>query len=256
MPGFHGRTLLLIAMLGWMLPARPASAEVVVYAPGAMEEPLTRIAQAAGEAGVPFTLVIGHSPAQARQIVDGAPADIFISADPQWMDFLNGKKMLSETPIVRLASTSLVLVAPADSGFSFGGAPGESLAAQLGDGKLAIADPDMVPAGRFARAALEKTGQWAALQGKIAMLPHVRAVALMVERREVPAGIGFASDVARDGKLKIILQFPAEISPVLDFPLAVVAGHQRPEVAAVAAFVAGAAGRAVFKDYGFSEPSH
>lgn len=252
---FRWRTLLLIATLGWLLPTDRAGAEVVVYAPGAMEPPLTQIAQAAAQAGAPFTLVIGHSPAQARQIVDGAPADIFISADPQWMDFLKGKQLLSEGSLRTLASTRLVLVAPVDSALTFSGAPGESLAAMLGDGKLAIADPMMVPAGRFARAALEKMDQWSALQGKLAMLPDVRAIVFMVEKRETPAGIGFASDVAKEAKLRVVTQFPAEISPPLNFPMAVVNGHQRPEVTAVTEVINGEAARAIFQAHGFLDPT-
>lgn len=248
--------LLLVAttLAGWPLPPAHAQSGVIVYAPGGLEEPLTKIAGLAREAGHPFTLVVGHSPAQARQIADGAPADIFISADPQWMDFLRDKQLLAKEVPTKLASTRLVLVAPKDSRLSFEAAPGQSLAAQLGEGRLAIADPDMVPAGRFARAALEKMGQWPMLQGRLAMLAHVRAVALMVERHEVAAGIGFASDVTKEGDLRIVLQFPAEIAPPLEFPLDIVAGHQRPEVEAVAAFITGPAARDVLKDYGFSDP--
>ncbi|HXP96950.1 MAG TPA: molybdate ABC transporter substrate-binding protein, partial [Telmatospirillum sp.] len=199
--------LLVAVMAGWSVSAPGANAEVVVFAPGALEESLAQIAQAAKNAGKPFKLVVGHSPAQARQIVDGAPADIFISADPQWMDFLRGKHLLTDDPVASLASTRLVLVAPASSVLTYAGHPDEPLAPLLGDGKLAIADPDMVPAGRFARAALEKLGQWTALQGKLAMLPHVRAVIAMIDRNEVPAGIGFASDVAGDDKLRVITAF-------------------------------------------------
>jgi len=247
--------LQIAVIVGWSVSAPAVSADVVVFAPGALEESLTQTAQAAKEAGKPFKLVIGHSPAQARQIVDGAPADIFISADPQWMDFLDGKHLLANEPIASLASTRLVLVAPAASGMTYAGRPDESLATLLGDGKLAIADPDMVPAGRFAQVALEKLGQWNALQGKLAMLPHVRAVIAMIERHEVPAGIGFASDVAGDDKLRVVTPFSPEVAPPLDFPLAIIAGHQRDDVMAVARFIKGPEGLTALRAHGFSDPT-
>ncbi|MDR3437913.1 molybdate ABC transporter substrate-binding protein [Telmatospirillum sp.] len=245
----------LAAAVLWMASTVGASADVVVYAPGAMGEALEQVAAASGQAGKPFKLVVGHSPAQARQIADGAPADIFISADPQWMDFLTAKHLLAEEPPVSLASTRLVLVAPVGSAFAYAGRPGENLSAGIGEGKLAIADPDTMPAGRFARAALEKLGQWQALQGRLATLDHVRAVVAMVEHNEVPLGIGFASDVAGDPKVRLVTEFAPDVAPSLEFPLAVVAGHERDDVAAVAAFLKGPETLAILHARGFADPS-
>jgi molybdate transport system substrate-binding protein len=231
-----------------------AKAEVVVFAPGAMSDSMEEIAAAAAKAGFPFKLVEGHSPGQARQIADGAPADIFISADPQWMDFLAGRHLLVEGSVTSLATTRLVLVALADSPLTFSARPGESLAASLGEGRLAIADPEMVPAGRFAKIALEKQGSWPQLVGRLAPLPHVRAVVAMVELGEVPAGIGFLSDVGNDPKIRVVTIFPEDLVPTIQFPMAVIGGHQRDEVSRVLGYFLGQQSQAVLRSHGFDAP--
>jgi molybdate transport system substrate-binding protein len=224
----------------------------VVFAPGALNNAMEEISRSAANAGLPNKLVVGHSPGQARQIADGAPADIFISADPRWMDFLADRHLISEGSPIPLVSTHLVLVAPVDSKLHFSAGPGESLAAMLGDGKLAIADPDAVPAGRFAESVLRKQGSWPGLAGRLVLLQDVRSVLLMVERGEVPAGIGFSSDVANDQKVRVVTDFSQDLAPLIQFPLAVVAGHQREDVAKFVDFLLSPQGAGIFRKYGFS----
>lgn len=163
-----GRHWALAVMLLTLFRWSAAEADVMVFAPGAMAGAMEEIATAAGASGTMVKLAVGHSPAQARQIADGGPADLFISADPQWMAFLASKQLLAPGSPATLASTRLLLFAAADNPMAFSAQPGESLAAALGEGRLAIGDPDMMPAGRFARAALEKMGAWPSLQGRLA----------------------------------------------------------------------------------------
>jgi len=242
-------------MAVWLALAGAAmAAEVRVYAPGALAEVMEQIARAEG--GPPaFTVVGGHSPAQARQIDEGAPADIFISADTRWMEFLRERGRLAAGSEAPLAVTRLVLVAPEGAAFAYGFAPGESLAAALGGGRLAIGDPDTVPAGRFARLALERLGAWEALAGHLALLPHVRGVMAMVGRGEAAAGIGYETDLGVSGGVRLVGVFPPGVVPPVVFPIAVVAGHESPEVEEACRRILGPGGRAVLRAHGFADPA-
>lgn len=220
-----------------------------------MNDAMTAIAELAARQGVPFKPVIGHSPGQAKQIVDGAPCDVFISADPQWMDFLKDKGLLAEPGAVTLATTRLVLVAKADSPLVFTGKPGESLALALhlenGEERLALADPDMMPAGRMAVAALQAQGSWPGLTGHLALAQNVRAVAALVQRGEAPAGIGFASDLKGAEGLKVVYDFTDGGSPPVRFPMAVIKGR---DGGVVAAFLRRPEAQAILQSNGFQAP--
>lgn len=244
----------VLMIMGWLTSATAAQAQVMVYGPGSMAETLEQIAVSAARSGLAIKAVSGHSPAQARQIAEGAPADIFISADPVWMDHLRGKALLSEGSEAALASTRLVLIALAGNTRTYGAKPGESLVPLLGDGRLAIADPDTVPAGRFARAALEQLRAWDSVSGRLALLPNVRTVVAMVERGEVAVGIGFASDVSGQSKVRIVTEFPRSVAPPVSFPIAIIAGHDREDVRKAYDFIRGPGGLLVLRAGGFDEP--
>lgn len=228
-----------------------AQAETVVCAPGAMSDAMTALSALAAHQGLPFKTIIGHSPAQARQIVEGAPCDVFISADPQWMDFLATQDLLAKPPVI-LASTHLVLFTHEGDGLVFTGRPGESLALALhmdkGDGRLAMADPDMVPAGRMAVAALVAQGSWPGLAGRLALTQNVRAVAALVQRGEVPAGIGFASDLTGAQGLRILYDFSDGGIPPVRFPMAVIKGR---DGGVILAFLRRPESRAILRANGF-----
>jgi molybdate transport system substrate-binding protein len=247
----HKAGLWAVVVLALWLPVA-AAAEVRVFVPGALAPALEEIA-ATGD-GPAFRVVSGHSPAQARQIAEGAPADLFISADLRWMDFLRDKGLLVPGSEARLAATHLVLIAPAGRPMVYGGQGGESLAAQLGDGRLAIGDPDSVPAGRFARAALDHLGAWEGVAGRLALLPDVRGVVAMVARGEVAAGIGFASEIGPDPAVRVVLDFPAEAAPAVVFPIAILTGHDDESVRRVYQRILGPQGWAVLRAHGFSDP--
>lgn len=244
--------VLLCAMALW--PTGAARAEVMIFAPGSMAEALEAIAAEARGDGLALKVAGGHSPAQARQIAEGAPADIFVSADPQWVDFLAGKGLIVQSTRASLAATRLVVVAAPDSPIAYSARVGESLAAALGNGRLAVADPDSVPAGRFARQALQRLGAWDGVADRLALLPHVRGVVAMVERGEAPLGIGFASDVTGERKVKVITEFPSAAAPPVSYPLAVVSGHDRDEVRRAYDFLRGAEALAILKVRGFEGP--
>ncbi|HVI51472.1 MAG TPA: molybdate ABC transporter substrate-binding protein [Candidatus Sulfotelmatobacter sp.] len=249
-----GRFKAVVAAAFVLTAAASARAEVVVCGPGSMNDALAEVAEKAALAGLPFKAVIGHSPAQARQIAEGAPCDIFISADAQWMDFLQAKDFLAAGGAKALASTHLVLVVPVGSPLLFTGRPGESLALSMGEGRLAMADPDMVPAGRMAVSALQVQGSWPGVSGRLALTQNVRAVAALVERGEAPAGIAFSSDVAGDAKLRTAFDFSDGGAPPVRFPMAVIKGRDSPEVRRLYAYLSGAEALASLKVHGFSEP--
>jgi len=248
------RRLPILVTAFWLTFAGMARAEVAVYVPGAMTEAMQAIADAADAADIPFTVVGGHSPAQARQIAEGAPADIFVSADPQWTEFLRGKGLLDQPSEAVLVSTRLVLITSTTATLTYHASPGESLAAQLDGGRLAVGDPETVPAGRFARQALTRLGSWNEVENRLAPLPNVRAVVAMVARGEVPAGIGYASDVAGEPSVRIAAVFPPEAAPPITFPIAIVAGHRNAEVTKVHAFIRGRAALTILRRHGFLTP--
>lgn len=247
------RKIVLAALV--LLAAMPghAKAEVTVFVPGGLAPAFEEIAQSAETRGIGLKVVSGHSPAQARQIEEGANADIFVSADPQWLDFLAARHLSVEGRRAVLARTRLILIAPARSSLAYGGKPGESLSAALGaDGKLAMGDPDMLPAGRFAKDALVRLGAWDDLQGHLAFFHHVGMVAAMVERGEAAAGIAFASDLNHDPKIRIVAEFSDQTAPPVDFPMTVIAGHDRAETLQAFEFLAGAEAAAILESHGFT----
>jgi molybdate transport system substrate-binding protein len=231
---------------------QPTSAKILVFAAasttGAVGE-ITKIytSRGLGEARAAFAA----SSALARQIAAGAPADVFISANPQWMDYLAGEHAIVANSRVDLLANQLVLIAPADSPLRTRIEPGFPLAEKLEGGRLAIGDPTHVPAGIYARKALEGLGVWPALAGRLAPMPDVRAVLAFVERGEVAAGIVYASDIVGAPDVRAIATFPADSHPPIVYPISIVAGHDRPEVRRFVAFLTSAEAAAIFRRYGF-----
>lgn len=251
----HPRLFLFwLSLAALVLPGFAARAEVTLFVPGGLAPAMEEIAQAASQHALAFKIVSGHSPAQARQIREGAIADIFISADPQWLDFLQTNGLAAPGRQSVAAETRLALIAAAGSGLRYDAKPGESLAAVLNGGWLALGDPDILPAGRFARDALIHLGAWDDLQGHLAFFHHVGMIAAMVERGEVAAGIAFASDAAQDPKVKVVTQFPAAAAPPVTFPMTIVAGRDTPETVKAFDFIQGPQARAILAAHGFMPP--
>ena len=156
----------------------------------------------------------------ARQIEAGATADLFLSADTQWMDYLQQRVLIKPGSRSDLLGNTLVLIAPADSQVHLTIAPGFALAAALSGGRLAMGDPDSVPAGRYARQSLTALGVWSAVQAQVAGADSVRTALAFVARGETPLGIVYGTDVLDDARVRLIGVFPADSHDAIVYPVA------------------------------------
>lgn len=191
------------------------------------------------------------SSALAKQIEQGAPADIFISADEDWMNYLAEKKLIKPDTRFDLLGNTLVLIAPKDSKIETKIADGFPLATLLGDGKLATANTDSVPAGKYGKAALTKLGVWDQVKDKIAQADNVRAALQLVSRGEAPLGIVYATDAKSDPNVKVIDSFPEGTHPPIIYPIAITASSTNADAPALLAYLKSSAAQSLFKDQGF-----
>jgi len=192
------------------------------------------------------------SSALAKQIEQGAPAQMFISADLDWMDYLAGKNLIKADTRSNFLGNRIVLVAPKDKAQPVEIKAGFDLAKVLGDGRLSMANVDSVPAGKYGKAALEKLGVWGAVSGKIAQAENVRAALLLVSRGEAPAGIVYQTDAASDPNVAIIGTFPADTHPPIIYPIALTANASHPDAVAFLAFLKSAKAKPFFDAQGFT----
>ena len=191
------------------------------------------------------------SSALARQIVNGAPADVFLSANIQWMDYVEARSTLVTGSRVKLLTNRLVLIAPAARPVELAIKQGFALHVGLDGGRLAIADPDHVPAGIYARAALESLGVWSDVSDNLARTVNVRAAVELVARRETPLGITYASDVRGEARLTKVALFPEDTHPPIIYPLALIDGKRVAAARKFARFLATPGAREVFLAHGF-----
>ncbi|MDP1869826.1 MAG: molybdate ABC transporter substrate-binding protein, partial [Bradyrhizobium sp.] len=206
----------------------------------------------AAKTGVRIVASYAASSALAKQIEQGAPADIFASADTDWMDYAVGKKTISEPSRVNLLGNSLVLIAPKDSKLDkVAIGPGFDLSKLAGDGRIATGDVKAVPSGKYAKAALEKLGAWQAAEPKFAMAESVRAALALVARGEAPLGIVYSTDAKVEPGVRIVGTFPADSHPAIIYPVAATA-TAKPEAASYLAFLRSSAARTIFEKYGFA----
>ncbi|MGE3149815.1 MAG: molybdate ABC transporter substrate-binding protein [Pseudorhodoplanes sp.] len=192
------------------------------------------------------------SSALARQLEQGAPADVFISADLEWMDYSAGKKTIQPASRFNLLGNRLVLIAPKDS--KQGDvtiAKGFDLAKLAGDGRIATGDVQAVPVGKYAKAALEKLGSWEAAAPKFAMADNVRAALLLVSRGEAPLGIVYETDAKVDLGVKIIGKFPIDSHPAITYPAALTA-NAKADAKKYLDFLRSPSGQVIFERYGFT----
>jgi molybdate transport system substrate-binding protein len=241
---------LVFASLATALPA--AAADVVVFAAASLKNALDEaVAAYQQKDGGKVAVSYAASSALAKQLESGAPADIFISADLDWMDYAEQHRLINAATRKNLLGNRLVLVAPASSCVTVEIKPHFPLAALLGDGRLAMADPDAVPAGKYGKAALETLGVWSAVEGRIARAENVRAALFFVSRQEAPLGIVYATDAAADRGVKIIGAFPENTHPPIVYPMALTAVSTNAGAAAFLAFLRSAAVRPIFEKQGF-----
>ena len=249
------RLLLLAFFLATQLAVVSAAAakDIVVFAAASLKNALDDAGAAyEKETGVKALVSYAASSTLAKQVESGAPADIFISADLDWMDYLQKRNLIKPERRLTLLGNRLVLIAPANSTAKIEIQPGFALAELLGNERLAMADPGAVPAGKYGKAALEKLGVWASVSSKVAPAEDVRAALLLVSRGETPLGIVYATDAAADNGVRIVAAFPEDSHPPIVYPAAEVAGGANPAAAALLDFLKSDRARPFFERQGFT----
>src|SRR5262245_38481445 len=254
-----GLGLAALALAGWFglgPPSRPVLAQakpVLVFAAASLKNALDEIAgQYERETGKKVTISYGASNALAKQIEAAAPADVFISADLDWMDYLQTRNLIKKETRGNMLGNRLVLVAPKDSQASIKIGPGFPLVELLGGGRLAMADPKAVPAGKYGRAALESLGVWQAVESRVAAAENVRAALALVSRGEAPLGIVYQTDAAADPNVKIVGTFPEETHPPIVYPAALTGTSTNGDSAAFLAYMRAPGARPVWEKQGFA----
>jgi len=239
-------------LLAALAPAFAQEKTITVFAAASMKNALDDIDAAyTAKSGVKVVVSYGPSSNLAKQIEQGAPADVFISADIDWMDYAVSKKNINESTRVHLLGNTMVLIAPKDSKIdSVNIGPGFDLSKLAGDGKIATGDVKSVPVGKYAKAALEKLGAWQAAEPKFAMADNVRAALLLVARNEAALGIVYSTDAKVEQAVKIIGTFPAESHPAIIYPVAATA-TAKPETHDYLEFLRSTAAKTIFERYGF-----
>ncbi|WP_293731532.1 molybdate ABC transporter substrate-binding protein [uncultured Actinobacillus sp.] len=197
-------------------------------------------------------LSFASSSVLARQINEGAPADIFVSADQKWMNFLAEKNQIEPTTRIDLVGNSLVMIAPKESAVDTVDLRYADWQKQLKDSFLAVGDPDHVPAGIYAKAAFSYLNQWDMLENKLARADNVRKALLLVERAESPLGVVYATDAGVGSNVKIVATFPPESHPAIDYPAAIVKGKETSETKAFFEYMQSDKAKAVYEKYGFT----
>lgn len=231
-----------------------AAEKVTVFAAASLTNALQEIAtQYKKKTNVEVVSSFASSSTLARQIEQGAPADLFISADQQWMDDAVAKKSMDEATRVTLLGNELVLVAPrSDSAKPVTLNEQTDWKSLLKGERLAVGDPDHVPAGIYAQEALQKLGAWETVSPALARANNVRAALALVERNETPYGIVYGSDAVASDKVQVVGTFPASSHKPVEYPMAVVKEHNNTAVKAFYNYLKGPEAAAVFKQYGFS----
>lgn len=229
------------------------AAEVTLFAAASTTDVVEGLADTyARRTGEDVKLSVAASSTLAHQIAQGAPADVFLSADREWMAFLaNADGVVAGTCRIVLGNR-LVLVAPQASQMELQVADGFPLRAALGDGRLALADPDHVPAGRYARAALQSLGAWRDIRDRLAPMANVRTALFLVDRGEAAAGVVYRTDAAVAPNVRVVGVFPADSHPPIAYAVAIVAGRDTPAARGLYAFLIGDEAQAVFVKAGFA----
>jgi molybdate transport system substrate-binding protein len=242
-----------VSMLAWGVPPSLAQENVTVFAAASLKNALDNVNAAwQAEAGKSATISYAASSALAKQIEEGAPADVFISADLDWMSYLSEKNLTKKDTETKLLGNRIVLIAPADSSAATEIAPNFDLTGLLGDGRLAMANVDSVPAGKYGKAALEKLGVWASVEDKVAQAENVRAALAFVSTGEAPLGIVYQTDAAAERKVKIVGTFPENSHPPIVYPVAETAEAKSADAAAFLKYLQTAKAKELFEAQGFT----
>lgn len=235
-------------------PARAQPGDLVIFAAASLKNALDEAAAAwvrqTGKAAPKISYAASGT--LAKQLEQGAPADLFLSADLDWMDYAAAKGLIRPQTRVTLLANRIALIAPADSTAAVTLAQGVDLSAALGQGRLAMANVESVPAGKYGKAALEKLGGWDKIKDRVAQADNVRAALLLVSRGEAPLGIVYTTDAAADPKVRVLALFPEESHPPIFYPVAVTQASGHPDAPGFLAYLRGAGARAAFEKQGFT----
>jgi molybdate transport system substrate-binding protein len=224
---------------------------LLVFAAASLSDALEDVNAAyLADTGQPVRASFAASSVLAKQIEAGAPADVFFPADREWMDYLEQRGLINRGSRRDLLGNALVLIAPADSALQLTIAPGFDLRRALGGGRLATGDPDSVPVGKYARAALTKLGVWERVSDRLVRAENVRTALEYVARAEAPLGIVYETDAQAEKRVRVVAVFPADSHPPITYPLALTARARAP-AARYAEFLSSDAARRIFERRGF-----
>lgn len=248
--------LAVIAALAFAAPRLAYAQEarpVTVFAAASLQTALNAIAaEWQKETGKKVTFSYAASSALARQMEQGAPADLFASADLEWMDWAQQRNLIRPDSRKTLLANTLVLIAPADQATDLKIKPGFPLAAAIGDSRLATGDPRAVPVGRYAQAALTALGVWNEVQPRIAGADNVRAALALVARGEARFGIVYATDAKTEPRVKVVDTFPQSSHPQVLYPFAVTAASRNPDAQVFLDYLRSPAATRIFEAEGFT----
>jgi molybdate transport system substrate-binding protein len=246
---FIASILLLLLGSTWSVPASAQDAKLIVFAAASLDEVNAAYQR---ETGQETATSYAASSTLAKQIEAAAPADIFISADLDWIDYLAKKNLIKPETRANLLGNRLVLIAPVNSAAQLAIGPNFPLAQALGNGRLAIADPNSVPARKYGKAALEALGVWSSVADRLAPAENVRATLALVSRGETPLGIVYQTDADSDKRVKIVSTFPENTHPPIIYPIAVVANSTNPAALGYLAYLKSPTARSIFEKQGFT----
>lgn len=225
----------------------------LVLAASSLQEVMTAAADRWAAQGHPRPVVsFAGTPALARQAEAGAPADLFLSADEAWMDYLVAHSLIRTGTRADVARNALVLVAPANLGVRLTIARGFPLARALGGGKLAMADPDSVPAGRYGKEALSRLAVWPSVANQVIRAENVRAALAFVRRGAAPLGVVYATDALAEPGVRLVGRFPASSHAPIRYPLVILRQSRHPDAEGFRRFLLSAEGKALFRRFGFA----
>jgi len=245
--------LVLVVIAGIHRPAAAQSSKIVVFAAASLKNALDETnARWHADSKKPAAVIsYAATSTLAKQIEEGAPADLFISADRKWMDYVQQHSLIQPETRFDLLGNRLVLIAPVNSNVHVMISAGFPLAELLHGGRLAMADPSAVPAGIYGKEALSSLGVWSSVAGRVAAAQNVRAALALVARGEAPLGIVYKTDAAVEPAVRIVATFPEGSTPPIVYPMALTK-TARPGAAAFAAYLRGPAARALFEQQGFT----
>lgn len=231
-----------------------AQSNVVIFAAASLKNALDEIASTwSKDTGKPAPKIsYAASSALAKQMEQGAPADMFISADLDWMDYVQGKNLIKNDTRFNLLGNKIVIIAPRDSRTASLTIKGDDLAKALAGGRLSVANVASVPAGKYGKAALEKLGAWNAVKDSIAQAENVRAALLLVARGEAPLGIVYSTDAAAEPNVKIVATFPEDSHPPIIYPAALTKESSNADAKAFLDFLRSGKARTSFEKQGFT----